>query len=89
MSPRSVQKVASDVGMDVDARNIAEGRTSTGVAQSQESEKKGMSFVGVGGDRSDELWWDGLEGGDSGTWKGSGEDCTERVALNISIEDYL
>ncbi|KAK7366651.1 hypothetical protein VNO80_08646 [Phaseolus coccineus] len=89
MSPRSVQKLASDVGMDVDARNISEGRISTGVAQSEESEKKMDVVVRAGGDDSDEFWWDGLEGHDCGTWKGSGEDCTERDALNISIEDYL
>jgi len=88
MSPRSVQKVASDVGMDVDARNIAAGGSSSGVAQNQESEKK-MEEIGAGGDHCDEFWWDGLEGGDSGTWKGNGEDCTDRNGLNISIEDYL
>jgi len=89
MSPRSVQKVASDVGMDVDARNISEGRVSSGVAQSEESEKKMEVAVRAGGDDSDEFWWDGLEGDDSGTWNGSGEDCTERDSLNVSIEDYL
>ncbi|XP_014519551.1 ethylene-responsive transcription factor ERF020 [Vigna radiata var. radiata] len=90
MSPRSVQKVASDVGMDVDARHIAAGGSSSGVAQSPESEKKMEERNGVvGADDSDEFWWNGLEGYDSGTWKGSGEDCADRDALNISIEDYL
>ncbi|CAJ1927022.1 unnamed protein product [Sphenostylis stenocarpa] len=88
MSPRSVQKVASDVGMDVDARNIAAGKTSTGVAQSYEIEKKIEERNDVGG-AGDESWWDGLEGDGCGIWQGSGEDCKENDALNISIEDYL
>ncbi|XP_061374175.1 ethylene-responsive transcription factor ERF020-like [Gastrolobium bilobum] len=81
MSPRSVQKVASDAGMDVDARNIA-GKTST-VAETSENEKKNDDA-----DRSDVVFgWEGL-GDDCGTWQGT-EECREGEALSISIEDYL
>ncbi|TKY71063.1 regulation of transcription [Spatholobus suberectus] len=100
MSPRSVQKVASDVGMDVDARNIFAGKTSTVVGpETYESEKKtddddhvhngSVCNVGPGADHSDVFWWDGLGDHDGGTWQRSGDDCGEREALSISIEDYL
>lgn len=92
MSPRSVQKVASDVGMDVDARNIVAGKTSTvGAETNCESDERTSTasvcnVVGEGGaDHSDVFWWDD----DGGSWHGSGGDSTERDALSISIEDYL
>ncbi|XP_027362336.1 ethylene-responsive transcription factor ERF020 [Abrus precatorius] len=87
MSPRSVQKVASDAGMDVDARNIVAGETST-VAETYENEKR------IGGDDDhvhnssvdDLLWWDidGLGDDDFVTCNAS---C-EGEALSVSIEDY-
>ncbi|XP_061374173.1 ethylene-responsive transcription factor ERF020-like [Gastrolobium bilobum] len=80
MSPRSVQKVASDAGMDVDARNIA-GKTSP-VAETYENEKKTDTDHSL-----DVFWWEGL-GDDCGTWQGT-EDYREGEALSISIEDYL
>ncbi|OIW11126.1 hypothetical protein TanjilG_22933 [Lupinus angustifolius] len=81
ISPKSIQKVASDVGMDVDARNIA-GKTSTVVVEQSKYEKKNDDDD----DDCDLLWWENL-GDDS---QGSEEDgCREGKALNISVEDYL
>lgn len=54
MSPRSVQKVASDVAMDVDARNIASQATTL-------PEMNHMDNVVP----DDVFWWDGL-GDDQG-----------------------
>ncbi|CAL0311383.1 unnamed protein product [Lupinus luteus] len=78
MSPKSIQKVASDVGMDVDARNIA-GKTTKVVVEQTKYEKKNGDE-----DECDLFWWENL-GGDS---QGSEED-REGEGLSISVEDYL
>jgi len=74
MSPRSVQKVASDVAMDVDARNIASQATTL-------PERNLMDNVVA----DDVFWWDGL-GDDQGVSQVSSQ---QQEDLNISIEDYL
>lgn len=101
LSPRSVQKVASDVAMDVDARNISAGTTPTVAAETtyvwdnktDDDHRDNTSVpnvVGFGAVNVDDCgvsWWDGL-GDDCGTCQGS-EDHGEGDALSISIEDYL
>ncbi|CAL5187454.1 unnamed protein product [Lathyrus oleraceus] len=78
MSPRSVQKVASDVAMDVDARNIATQTTTTTTLDQSHH----VHNVVAGGD--DVCWWEGL-GDDQGTAQVS----SQQEGLSISIEDYL
>jgi len=74
MSPRSVQKVASDVAMDVDARNIASQATTL-------PEMNHMDNVVA----DDVFWWDGL-GDDQGVTQVFSQ---QHEDLNISIDDYL
>ncbi|KAE9612859.1 hypothetical protein Lal_00027647 [Lupinus albus] len=78
MSPKSIQKVASDIGMDVDARNIA-GNTTTVVVEQTKHERKNV-------DDCDLFWWEIL-GDDSQESEEDG--CREGGGLSISIEDYL
>ncbi|KAK7253097.1 hypothetical protein RIF29_37530 [Crotalaria pallida] len=91
LSPKSVQKVASDVGMDVDARNIATGTSASTVVEEttnhdyDERKEKKKSDDHHYNDDSDLLWWESL-GDDS---QGSEEECREGEALSISVEDYL
>ncbi|CAL0332031.1 unnamed protein product [Lupinus luteus] len=81
MSPKSVQKVASDVGMDVDARNIA-GMATTLVVEENNNNYEKKSSNG----ECDLFWLEEL--GDVS--EGSEEyGCREGEALNISVEDYL
>jgi hypothetical protein len=75
MSPRSVQKVASDVAMDVDARNIA--------SQATTLPERNHHMDNVVAD--DVFWWEGL-GDDQGVTQVSSQ---QQEDLNISIEDYL
>ncbi|KAK7307925.1 hypothetical protein VNO77_41409 [Canavalia gladiata] len=92
MSPRSVQKVASEAGMDVDARNIINigaGKTSTVAETNYENEKKTLEDDHVrngavcnGGAAGDVSWWDD-------DWDVCSEDYGEGKGLSISIEDYL
>ncbi|XP_020229999.1 ethylene-responsive transcription factor ERF020 [Cajanus cajan] len=93
MSPRSVQKVASDVAMDVDARNIVADKTSSmAVEDTFESQNKivnGDDHFGAGADHCDVLWWDGFGNDESGTWQTSFQDCSEGENLSVSIQDYL
>ena len=74
MSPRSVQKVASDVAMDVDARNIASQATTL-------PEMNHMDNVVA----DDVFWWDGL-GDDQGVTQVFSQ---QHEDLNVSIDDYL
>ncbi|CAK8539279.1 unnamed protein product [Lathyrus sativus] len=76
MSPRSVQKVASDVAMDVDARHIA-AQTTTALDQSHRVHNV------VADD--DVCWWEGLAADDQGMAQVS----SQQEGLSISIEDYL
>ncbi|MED6179568.1 hypothetical protein PIB30_001860 [Stylosanthes scabra] len=105
LSPRSVQKVASDVAMDVDARNINGSSSVTPTAAVAtdsvavvETNSSGSYDVGggLGGDCGGALsWWEGLGGDDSGHGSSSsGEDNNHgggqgNQPFNISIEDYL
>lgn len=74
MSPRSVQKVASDVAMDVDARKIASQAITL-------PETHHMNNVVA----DDVFWWEGL-GDEQGVTHVSSQ---QQESLNISIEDYL
>ncbi|RDX95845.1 Ethylene-responsive transcription factor ERF020, partial [Mucuna pruriens] len=92
MSPRSVQKVASDVGMDVDARNIIASKTSTPQPVTYDTQKNidGHDRLCVSTVHSDLLCWDGLGNDDCSTWQASAADSTQMdQPLSISIEDYL
>lgn len=99
MSPRSVQRVASDAGMDVDARNINAGLSEeTGhVTENKETGDDDHVHNAPASSSHDHseadivFWWDGLLGDDlsnCGTWQGT-QGCREGEALSISIEDYL
>ncbi|KAJ1391265.1 DNA-binding domain superfamily [Sesbania bispinosa] len=85
MSPSSVQKVASDVAMDVDARNIS--------GNSAEETKKTDDDIHNGSVAEQVFWWEDLGSDDCETWEGlTQEYCRqqgEEEALSISIEDYL
>lgn len=92
MSPESVQKVASDVAMDVDARNIAGNvtvveETNNNIYNEKEKKSDDHSHRNING--TDLFWWEGLGDDNCGTSQGS-EDCREGdQALSISVEDYL
>ncbi|CAI8589371.1 unnamed protein product [Vicia faba] len=81
MSPRSVQKVASDVAMDVDARNIANQTTTTARATTLDQSHHEHNVVAD----DDVCWWEGLGGDDQGMTQVS----NQQEGLSISIEDYL
>lgn len=89
MSPRSVQKVASDVAMDVDARNIAAKTTSLPQTETHVSvNDEHVHNVGPADDNNNfgGFCWEGL-GDDDLNCSGTNLQGTE--ALSISIEDYL
>ncbi|XP_004511495.1 ethylene-responsive transcription factor ERF020 [Cicer arietinum] len=87
MSPRSVQKVASDVAMDVDARNIARETTTlmeTNHVSGNDDDDDGHVHHNVVGDDD---WWEGLD--DDLSWQGITQVSRQEEGLSISIEDYL
>ncbi|PNX85256.1 ethylene-responsive transcription factor erf020-like protein [Trifolium pratense] len=85
MSPRSVQKVASDIAMDVDARNIA--RETTMINESTHHMNENQQVHNVVAD--DVFWWEGLVDGDDLSLQGVTQVSSQQEDLNISIEDYL
>ncbi|XP_057443756.1 ethylene-responsive transcription factor ERF019-like [Lotus japonicus] len=99
MSPRSVQRVASDFAMDVDARKVAAGETESHVSSENRARDGGHVRSSSGAHDAgqvasadvDVLWWEGLGGDDGGAaWQGlMSRDYGEGEALSISIEDYL
>lgn len=94
MSPRSVQKVASDVAMDVDARNIAAKTTSLPETETHVTviNDEHVHNVGPADDIDDNnnsagvFCWEGF-GDEDLNCEGTNLQATE--ALSISIEDYL
>ncbi|KAB1210937.1 hypothetical protein CJ030_MR6G019672 [Morella rubra] len=76
MSPRSVQKVASDAGMAIDAQFIANK-----VPDFEPQEDRGGVAHG-----SETGCWE-FVGDNCGSWEGS--ELKEGEAFSISIEDYL
>ncbi|KAK2425844.1 ethylene-responsive transcription factor ERF020 [Trifolium repens] len=84
MSPRSVQKIASDIAMDVDARNIARETTMNNETHHHNNENQQVhNFVA-----DDVFWWEGLCGDDLNL-QGVTQVSSQQEDLNISIEDYL
>lgn len=82
MSPRSVQKVASDIAMDVDARKIASQTTTITRATTTSDQSHHVHNVVA---EDDVCWWEGLGGDDQGMIQVS----SQQEGLSISIEDYL
>ena len=75
MSPKSIQKAASDAGMTVDAQMIVSSPIKNEIRENENSVIRGMET---------ESW---ENNNSSGSWEGSvGK---EGEALNISVEDYL
>ncbi|MED6206228.1 hypothetical protein PIB30_024672 [Stylosanthes scabra] len=100
LSPRSVQKVASDVAMDVDARNINGSSSVTPPATATAAATASNAMVETSSSRYDVSWWEGLGGddGSGGACHGSNSNSSEdnnhgggqgNQPLSISIEDYL
>lgn len=86
MSPRSVQKAASDAGMAIDAQvQLSSAENSPGTHQRMSEVQNGAFY---GSDQNDQTMFRGDVGGDCGTWEGS-EVGPNGEALSISIEDYL
>lgn len=85
MSPKSVQKVASDVAMDVDARNIAGNVETNNNIYNEKEKKKSDDHSHRHMNGSDLFWWEGLGDDNCGTSQGS----EDYQALSISVEDYL
>ncbi|XP_062097530.1 ethylene-responsive transcription factor ERF020-like [Humulus lupulus] len=87
MSPRSVQKAASDAGMAIDAQV----QLPSSAGNSPGTEQKVTSGVQNGAFCSTDqtlLWGD--VGASSGTWEGCEVELgPDAEALSISIEDYL
>ncbi|KAJ4845992.1 hypothetical protein Tsubulata_042571 [Turnera subulata] len=85
MSPKSVQRAASDAGMAVDARMIL----SKSIAAHDEMKMKGSDGDVQGMDTGS--WEDDGSAGSGtsyGNWEGNGG-TREEEGLDISIEDYL
>lgn len=78
MSPKSIQKAASDAGMAVDAQMILNKETDNEVRASESAAIHGIEA---------QLWEDGDETG-SRNW-GEHNEIKEGDGLNISVEDYL
>ncbi|OMO79025.1 hypothetical protein COLO4_24590 [Corchorus olitorius] len=78
MSPKSVQKAASDAGMAVDAQLMVVGGGGNEVKANDD--QNGVVMVGL---ETDYSW----ENDSSSSWEGSVGKETE--ALSISVEDYL
>ncbi|KAF9661526.1 hypothetical protein SADUNF_Sadunf19G0078000 [Salix dunnii] len=84
MSPKSMQKAASDAGLAIDAQMI--------LSRSLENEVKvGAENVAINHGLETELWEPA--GGDSSNrrenWRENNIDAREGEGLNISIEDYM
>ncbi|KAF9661527.1 hypothetical protein SADUNF_Sadunf19G0078100 [Salix dunnii] len=84
MSPKSIQKAASDAGLAIDAQMI--------LSRSLENEiKVGAENVAINHGLETELWEPA--GGDSSNrrenWRENNIDAREGEGLNISIEDYM
>jgi hypothetical protein len=85
MSPRSVQKIASDIAMDVDARNIARETTMNNETHHHNNENQQVHNVVA----DDVFWWEGLCGDDLNLQGVTQVSSQQQEDLNISIEDYL
>ncbi|KAG5224565.1 RAP2 protein [Salix suchowensis] len=84
MSPKSIQKAASDAGLAIDAQMI--------LSRSPENEVRiGAENVAINQGLETELWEPA--GGDSSNrrenWRGNNNGAREGESLNISIEDYM
>ncbi|XWS21951.1 hypothetical protein CRYUN_Cryun30bG0102000 [Craigia yunnanensis] len=75
MSPKSIQKTASDAGMAVDAQMIVSSPINNEIKANENNVIMGMETESWENDSS------------SGSWQGSGG--KEGEALSISVEDYL
>ncbi|KAK7406023.1 hypothetical protein VNO78_07638 [Psophocarpus tetragonolobus] len=77
MSPRAVQKLASDVAMDVDARNFFALQPSPVVAQTYDNQIDNV------------FWWDANVNTDSASCQPTAADSTQAYPFTVSVEDYL
>ncbi|KAG2714112.1 hypothetical protein I3843_03G013900 [Carya illinoinensis] len=84
MSPRSVQKAASDAGMAIDAQLIAHKLPEKEVTR---EEKSGTVAPGL----ETTCTWEFVGDNSCGTWEGSDQriEAGDDQAFSISVEDYL